>query len=133
MNRNSNTFNWSNTSFLAKVPFLAAVYYSEEDATGVIPTNRILDISSCEVNAKITIRGTQDKLIPARSIALSGKFLALSSSNSISYTNIVYFSLLSFKSEHEIQCYQKYHHIFLEHMCLIKVYKTFEIGCLQNL
>lgn len=82
-------------------------YGPGEDATGVILTNRILDILSCEVNAKITIHWTKDRLIPARIIALSGKFLALSSSNSISYTNIVYFSLFSFKSQHKTQCYQK--------------------------
>ncbi|XP_061179574.1 mucin-2-like [Saccostrea echinata] len=54
-----------------KIPTLAAVYYPEEDATGVIPTNRILDISSCEVNAKVTIRWSKDTLLPARIIALS--------------------------------------------------------------
>lgn len=101
---------------------MAAVYYPEEDATGVIPTNRILDIS-CEVNARINIRWTQDKLIPARIFALSGKFLGLSSFNSISYTNMVYFSLFSFKKTNT------------KHNAIKKIlpYKTFEIGCLQNL
>ena len=60
---------------LAKIAKLAAVYYMDEDATGVIPTNRILDISSCEVNTKITIRWSNDMHIPARIIALSGIFI----------------------------------------------------------
>lgn len=111
-------------------------YGPGEDATGVIPTNRILDILSCEVNAKITIHWTKDRLIPARIIALSGKFLALSSSNSISYTNIVYFSLFSFKSQHKTQCYQKNITIYSWNICgklkyikllKLEVFKTYKV------
>ncbi|XP_052681282.1 general transcriptional corepressor trfA-like [Crassostrea angulata] len=54
-----------------KIPTWAAVHYPEDDSTGVIYTNKILDLSSCEENAEILIRWTKDSLVPARIIAVS--------------------------------------------------------------
>ncbi|XP_062604624.1 mucin-2-like, partial [Saccostrea cucullata] len=57
--------------FIVKLPTYAAVYYPEDDVTGIIPTTRILGDPLFEINSVVTINWSKDLQPPALIISLS--------------------------------------------------------------